>query len=379
MKAINIAIYSLILFSSCNQQQNDKAADAKQSKDSTVSSDLVEVSSEQLKNADIVLGMPELREMHTSLKVSGVIDVPPQNIVSVSIAMGGYLKNTTMIPGERVNKGTLLAVLEDQQYIQIQQDYLTAISHLEYLKTDFERQKLLNESKSTSDKVFQQAKRDYDSQKILVKSLREKLLLIGVNPDALNEENISRGIRIYSPISGYITKVNFNIGKYVNPTDVLFEIINPSDLHVRLTVFENEAANLRVGQKLTFSTNGNPNEKYIASIHVITPNIEENRSTDVHCHFEGASKHIFPGTFVNAEIALNNASVRSVPEGAVVKWENKDCLLIQTSNNQFQLLPVETGVSTGGFIEIKTAIDDRKIVIKNAYTLLMKMKNNSEE
>ncbi len=379
MKAINIAIYSLILFSSCNQQQNDKAADAKQSKDSTVSSDLVEVSSKQLKNADIVLGMPELREMHTSLKVSGVIDVPPQNIVSVSIAMGGYLKNTTMIPGERVNKGTLLAVLEDQQYIQVQQDYLTAISHLEYLKTDFERQKSLNESKSTSDKVFQQAKRDYDSQKILVKSLREKLLLIGVNPDALNEENISRGIRIYSPISGYITKVNFNIGKYVNPTDVLFEIINPSDLHVRLTVFENEAANLRVGQKLTFSTNSNPNEKYTASIHVITPNIEENRSTDVHCHFEGASKNIFPGTFVNAEIALNNASVRSVPEGAVVKWENKDCLFIQTSNNKFQLLPIETGVSTGGFVELKTAIDDRKIVIKNAYTLLMKMKNNSEE
>ncbi len=379
MKAINIAIYSLILFSSCNQQQNDKAADAKQSKDSTVSSDLVEVSSKQLKNADIVLGMPELREMHTSLKVSGVIDVPPQNIVSVSIAMGGYLKNTTMIPGERVNKGTLLAVLEDQQYIQVQQDYLTAISHLEYLKTDFERQKSLNESKSTSDKVFQQAKRDYDSQKILVKSLREKLLLIGVNPDALNEENISRGIRIYSPISGYITKVNFNIGKYVNPTDVLFEIINPSDLHVRLTVFENEAANLRVGQKLTFSTNSNPNEKYTASIHVITPNIEENRSTDVHCHFEGASKNIFPGTFVSAEIALNNANVTSVPEGAVVKWENRNCLFVQRSSNQFQLLPIETGVSTGGFVELKTAIDDRKIVIKNAYTLLMKMKNNSEE
>ena len=379
MKVIYIAIYSLILFTSCKEQQTVDAADASQPKKAVISSDVVVVSAEQLKNADIVLGMPEVREMNTSLKVSGVIDVPPQNIVSVSIAMGGYLKNTTMIPGQGVRKGTVLAELEDQQYIQLQQDYLTALSHLEYLKTDFDRQKTLNESKSTSDKVFQQAKRDYDSQKILVKSLREKLLLIGVNPDALNEENISRGVRIYSPINGYVTKVNFNIGKYINPTDVLFEIVDPSDLHVRLTVFENEAANLRAGQKLTFSTNSNPTVKYTAYIHLITPNIEENRSTDVHCHFEGAPRNIFPGTFVNADIALNDAKVTAVPEEAVVKWENKEYLFVQASSNQFQLLSIETGVSNNGFVEIKTVVGSQKVVIKNAYTLLMKMKNNSEE
>jgi cobalt-zinc-cadmium efflux system membrane fusion protein len=159
----------------------------------------------------------------------------------------------------------------------------------------------------------------------------------------------------------------------------LFEIIDPSDLHVRLTVFENEAANLRAGQKLTFSTNSNPTVKYTASIHLITPNIEENRSTDVHCHFEGTPRNIFPGTFVNADIALNNAKVTAVPEEAIVKWENKLYLFVQASSNQFQLLPIETGVSNKGFVEIKTGLDARKIVIKNAYTLLMKMKNNSEE
>ena len=93
MKVIYIAIYSLILFTSCKEQQTVDAADASQPKKAVISSDVVVVSAEQLKNADIVLGMPEVREMNTSLKVSGVIDVPPQNIVSVSIAMGGYLKN----------------------------------------------------------------------------------------------------------------------------------------------------------------------------------------------------------------------------------------------------------------------------------------------
>jgi cobalt-zinc-cadmium efflux system membrane fusion protein len=261
----------------------------------------------------------------------------------------------------------------------LQQDYLTAKNRLQYVEADYNSQKGLNETKATSDKIFQQAQSDFNNQKILVSSLAEKLRLLGIMPETLNENNISRSVNIYAPIAGFVTKVNVNIGKYVNPTDVLFELINPDDLHVRLTIFENDASNLSVGQKLVCTTNSHPDVKYIATIHLITPNIGEDRTTEVHCHLDKYNKELFPGTYLNAAIELNNAKVTAVPEDAVVKWDNKYYLFSVEDKNKYKLIPVEIGTSNNGYIEIKSTLPVKAIVIKNAYTILMKMKNNGEE
>jgi cobalt-zinc-cadmium efflux system membrane fusion protein len=375
-----ILLCCVFLFA-CTATKKDKeiTTDNKTSVTENVVADIVVLSPAQLKSANIISGIIEKREMHKIIKVSGVIDVPPSNIVSISIPLGGYLKKTSLIPGTLVKKGAVLATLEDPSYIQLQEDYLTSKSKLTYLEADFNRQKTLSETKATSDKLFQLAKSEYESQKYMVKALSEKLKLIGLNPLSLNENNISRAVDFYAPISGYVTKVNVNIGKYVSPTDVLFEIVDPSDLHLRLTVFENDASNLKIGNKVTYYINNNINEKHKATIIVFTPNINENRSTDVHCHLASAVKNLYPGTFVNAEIELNNAKVNAIPEEAIVKWENKPHVFLKVANDSYKLVPVVTGLVTNGFIEIITPLGSQEVVTKNAYTLMMKLKNSAEE
>lgn len=345
----------------------------------SIETGIVNLTTAQLKMADLQFDNVQSTSVHKTLKVSGHMDVPPSNIVSISIPMGGYVKNTSLIPGSLVKKGSIIATMEDQSYIQLQQDYLTAKSKLEFLEADYVRQKGLNETKATSDKIYQLAKSDFESQKFLVKSLSEKLKLIGLNPASLNENNISRTIQFTAPINGYVTKVNVNIGKYVNPTDVLFEIIDPSDLHLRLTVLENDATNLKIGNTVNFYTNTNPTKKQVAHIAVITPNIDEESTTDVHCHLVNEKINLFPGTFVNAEVELNNARVKAIPEDAIVKWQNKDFVFVKTNETEFKMIPVVTGVSSNGLIEIQTDLGTQQIVIKNAYTLLMKLKNSGEE
>lgn len=260
----------------------------------------------------------------------------------------------------------------------MQQDYLTAKSRLEYLEADFNRQRDLNTTKSTSDKIYQLAKSDFESQKYLVKSLHEKLKLIGIEPAQLNEATISRAINFNAPISGYITKVNVNIGKYVTATDVLFEIVDPSDLHLRLIVFENDASSLKIGNEVLFTTNNDLSKKHKAHIAVITPNINEERTTEVHCHLVNEQVKLYPGTYVNAEVALNNVKVAALPEEAIVKWENKPFVFVKQADQSYKLVSVDIGVTTNGFVEVKTDLKGQDIVLKNAYTLLMKLKNSSE-
>jgi len=368
---------SMLLLLACNGIKNDKTESKKTDViTDTLISEVVTLSAEQLKNAHLSLGSIQIKAMHKVLKVNGLIDVPPSNIVSISIPMGGYLKKMNLIPGKLVKKGDLLAVMEDPSYIELQQDYLTSKSKLVYLEADFIRQRDLNTTKAVSDKVFQLAKSDFESQKYLVKSLSEKLKLLGIDPLVLNENNISRAVNFNSSINGYITKVNVNIGKYVSPTDVLFEIIDPSDLHLRLIVYENDATNLKVGNKVSFYTNNNINQKYLATVVVITPNINEERTTEVHCHLVNENLHLYPGTFANAEIELNNASVNALPEESVVKWQNKPFVFVKVDSNNFKMVPVEIGVSNNGFVEIKTDLGIQQVVLTNAYTLLMQLKNN---
>lgn len=370
-------IFFLVLFYSCGSKKEPETQAA------AVNETTVHLTDAQLKNANISTGKPEQKNISSVLKVSGAIDVPPQNMVSISVPLGGYLKTTQLLPGMQVRKGQSIATMEDQQYIQLQQDYLTARAKLVFSEGEYNRQRELNQSKAVSDKVFQQAEANYKTDKVLVKSLSEKLKLIGINPETLDENSLSRSINIYSPIDGYVSKVNVNIGKYANPSDVLFEIVNPVDIHLALTVFEKDVDKLYVGQKLVAYTNSNPAKKYTCEIILIGKDLAQDRSVEVHCHFEQYDSSLIPGMFMNAEIETKNNTASALPEEAIVSFEGKQFVFAEKSPNDFELLEVKTGTTENSFTEIfwndAGTESTRTYVTKGAYTLLMTMKNTPDE
>jgi len=375
-----ILFFSILIAAGCN---GDKKAEVKTEETVTATETTVQLTDDQMKNAGIATGKLELKNISAVLKVSGTIDVPPQNIVSVSVPLGGYLRSTRLLPGMHVSKGQSIATLEDPQYIQLQQDYLTAKAKLVYAEQEYNRQKELNQSKASSDKVLQQAQAELTSQNIMVRSLAEKLRLININPDRLSAGTITRSISIFSPINGFVSKVNVNIGKYSNPSDVLFEIINPADIHLALDIFEKDVNNLFTGQKLLAYTNTNPTKKYPCKIILIGKDFSADRAVEVHAHFEAYDKTLIPGTFMNAEIETQNSNAYVLPTDAIVTYENKQYVFVEKGKNIFEITEVPPGNAQNGFTEITDeaakTLADKKIVVNGAYNLLMKMKNTSDE
>lgn len=336
----------------------------------------------QLKSAALTFGKLEIKTISSSIKVNGKIDVPPQNLVSVSVPMGGFLKSTKLLPGMHLSKGEVIATLEDQQYIQLQEDYLTTKSKLELAELEFNRQKDLNQSKASSDKLFQQARATFQSLKISQSALSEKLRLININPKTLNENNISKSIQLFSPFSGYVSKVNVNIGKYVNPSDVLFELVDPSDIHLNLNVFEKDLIQLAVGQKVVAFTNSRPNVKYDCSIILISQDIASDRTAEVHCHFDKYDRALLPGMYMNAEIDLKNSKSFAVPEESVVSFEGRNYLFVKSNlKNTFEFREAEIGNTENGWTQVLNSeiFENQQIVLKGSYGLLMALKNKSEE
>jgi len=377
MKSTYLFLLVSLLWMGCSpKEKKTETNDLK-----TNNEQLAELNEAQLKSANIKLGTLEEKTIASIIKVNGKIDVPPQNMVSVSMPLGGYLKSTKLLPGMHINKGEVIATMEDQQYIQLQQEYLTAKSKLTFIEAEFERQKELNQSKAASDKVLQQIQMEFTNQKVALKSLAEKLKLININPNSVTENNISKSVNIYSPINGFVSKVNVNIGKYVNPADVLFELVNPSDIHLNLMVFEKDLDELSIGQKLVAFTNNNPNLKHPCEIILISKDLSNERYAEVHCHFEDYDKTLIPGMYMNAEIETKSNKALTLPEDAIVNFEGKHYIFISLSKGKFEMIEVTLGLKENGFIEIKnsSAIEQKKVVISGAYTLLMSLKNKAEE
>ena len=343
----------------------------------------VSLTDAQFKNANIELGKIENRTLSTVLKLNGKIDVPPQNMVSVSMPLGGFLKSTSLLPGMHVKKGDIIATMEDQQYILLQQEYLTAKTKLTFLDNEYRRQKELNLSKASRDKVFQQIEMDYKSQKIVVSALAEKLRLINIHPENLDESTLSRSVNLYSSIDGFVSKVNVNIGKYVNPSDILFELINPEDIHLNLKVFEKDLNKLSIGQTLMAYNNNQPNKKHPCVIILISQDLSADRSAEVHCHFEDYDKTLLPGMYMNANIEINSTAAAAISDEAIVSHDGKDFVFVCTSKNNFEMIEIQKGSTENNFTEITGAsgreVAQLKIVVKGAYSLLMQLKNTSEE
>lgn len=365
-----------VLLNSCAAKTTDQQPAAKTS----AKENIAKLTPDQIRNAGIATAFPQARLVSSVLRLNGKIDVPPQNMASISAPMGGYLKSTNLLPGMFIQKGQVLAVLEDQQYIQLQQDYLSVSARIEYLETEYERQKSLNTSKSVSDKTYQQAEADFRAQQVAMSALAEKLRLVGINPRQLSAERISRSVNIYSPISGYVSRVNVNTGKYLAPTEVLFDLINPSEIHLALKVFEKDLDKIRKGQSVLAFTNSRPERKIPCEVILVGKDLSAERTAEIHCHFQKYEPGLMPGTFMNAELALESRNATVLPDEAIVSFEGKE-FIFTSGTEGFVMTAVQTGNSENGMTEIlsPTGLQGTLCVTKGAYSLLMFLKNKSDQ
>lgn len=385
LKTIFILSALIIALTAC-KQGNTKVAEKEAE---VLPEDIVELRDDQLKLANIETGVIELRSLSGTLKVSGIVSVSPQNIATVCMPLGGFVKSISLMPGNSVGKGQTLAILENQEFVDIQQNYLEAQNKLEFAEAEFRRHSALYKDDVYSQKNLQQVTAEYKNLKAQVKALEQKLALIGIDPNKLNEDNISRSVAITSPISGFVKSINTNIGKFVAPTDVLFEIVNSDKLLLELTLFEKDADKVTTGQKIRFFIN-NETEQHEAVIYQTGRTISADRTYKVYASVNGICKNVIPGMYVNAMIEASGIRAASLPSDAIVSFDDKDYIFVFDRKKvesgkpftEYKMIEVQIGVSDNGFTEIVLPkgfdISKAKVVIKGAYNLLSAKKNAGE-
>lgn len=348
---------------------------------------IVVLNEKQIQLANIQLGKIEKRQMSATIKVNGKLEVPPQQNITISIPYGGFLKNTTLLEGMLVRKGQILAELSHPDYIQFQQDYIILKAQMEFEKANYYRQKELNNNNVSTLKEYQQAQADYATAKAKVAALEQKLKMLHLDPKKIADGKIFASIKIRSPITGYVTLINSNVGAFVPAGSELFRIVDTRHLHVELTAFEKDLPSLKIGQSIRLVL-GNEQKNRQAHVYLIGKEISPERAVRIHGHLDKEDANLIPGTYLKAWIDTDIAKVNSLPTQAVVQYEGATYIFIKqkqlTNNGEsiFQKVKVIQGISADDYVEVilpENFDKNTEVVTYGAFDLLSKMNLSEEE
>ena len=368
----------------------------------------VRLSPAQMQAIGLKLGPLQNRNLTATTKVTGELEVPPQSEASVSATVGGNVQVIKVIEGENVKKGHTLALLSHPDLVQMQVDLQEAASRLQYLEQEYKRQQRLYEQKVGSGRDLQEATSNYNTNKAQVEGLKSRLRILGLNPNTILTGKIIQSIPVVSPISGAVQKVNVNTGQYVSPQEQMFTIVDRSQIHADLMVFENDMGKVKVGQKVYFTVANSADKEYTATVYNISPAFEKDvKAVHLHADIAGSVKNLIPGTYIEGRIAVDSTTALALPEEAIVQDGDQTFIFVKvgeaaaeeehaeevTTNKKnaskvtskvwvFKQIPVATGASANGWMEVKlleTIPDNAQVAYSGAYNLISEMKKGSTE
>ena len=367
------AFFLIFLVFSCGKSDTKSKGinESSEINEASTNKDLIIVTKAQFQGEDMKLASAQDLPFPNYIKTTGIIDVPPNSKAIISAYIGGYIKNSPLLIGDKVKKGQALLTIENLEFIQMQQDYIEIAEQLTYLRSEYERQKELYSENISSKKSFLKAESDYKKTSAMYNGLRKKLQMLNISPTSVEAGNLTSISTIYAPISGSITDIGVSTGSYVSPADRIMEIVNVDHIHLELKVFEKDVLKIKKGQKVIFRIPESTNESFEGDIHLIGKSIDKNRTVKVHAHIDHDEKHNFiVGMFVESDILIEDNTSRGLPESAIIDINDKNYVLILKSEDKesYTFLKKELliGENYNGFNKI---IDNSSILDTDQFLL----------
>ena len=388
---VTIIIASVVFFVSCGSKDNKDEAKTEETpkEDEPENPDEALLTAQQMKTIGIELGSIEQKQLTASLKTNGVLKVPNQNKASINSVYSGVINTLLVQPGNTVSKGQAIATITNPEFIQVQSEYLGINSKIVLAEQEYNRQKELNEGNAGALKNLQAAESNLKALRTSKSSLEQQIRLMGINPSSLSNGKLISVLAVRSPISGVVSNVLVKMGSYVDVTTVVAEVVDNSQLHLDLFVYEKDLPKLKNNQTIHFTVTNNPSKEYDAQIFSLGSSFEnESKAVSVHAMVKGDKTGLIDGMNVTANISLDKATLPAIPTEAIVSHQGLDYIFIvdtvDAKNNitTFKRIPVAKGTSDVGYSEItllKDVPEGAKVVIKGAFFILAKQTNIGEE
>ena len=323
---------------------------------------------------------PEYRKRVTVLQTNGKVQFNEERLVRVNAPLTGRVVEVLARPGDVVEPGHHLLMLDSPDLGSAKSDYAKAVSDLDRSEKALNLARDLFEVKANSEKEIRDAENDYRKAVAEKERAASRLLALGV-PEAQLKDVASRidtttKIVVSAPRGGVIVERNVTPGQVVSfgqsdtPAN-LFVIADLSTMWVLADVYEPDVPKVRQGQTVKITLPCCPDKPYEGRVAYVSDSVDpQTRTIKVRAIVPNHDRLLKAEMFVRVSLDTGSSMVLAIPQSAVHVDEGQTFVLVEREKGNYERRPVKVGADLDGAIEVLDGITAQDRIVSTGSILL---------
>jgi membrane fusion protein, heavy metal efflux system len=340
-----LLLCSILALSACKKATVHEA--------SNTESDAMRVFAPESLQAQIQVSEVVSQEMSDTLRAAGQIDFDEQALTRIGASVTGRVTQIQATLGQVVNKGDTLALINSSELSGSQLAYLKARSEKELHRRNMERAKTLFQADVISAAELNRRESEYEIASAETRAAQDQLRVLGVSPKSIERlastGTIDSVASVMATIKGVVVERKIAAGQVVQPSDVLFAVVDLSRVWAVAQVPEQQVGQVKVGQSVSIEVPALGHEKLEGKLIYVGQTVNpESRTVLVRTELDNKSGRLKPSML--ASMLIESAPVQRlvVPITAVVRQDDADHVFVEMSANNFRLTPVKLAAEQNG-------------------------------
>ena len=289
-------------------------------------------------------------------------------------------------PGDHVEAGAPLFAIDASEYVQGQNDLVTAVAGVDKAKSRVElattvekRQRELLAIRGGALKDLEQAQSDLigaqgdlRSAEIALAAVRNRLRILGRSDAEIDRlekvDKIGAEAIVNAPIAGTVIQRKVGLGQYINvgATDPVFTVGSLDTVWLIANVRESDAPRMKVGQPVEVSVLAYPNRVFNAKLSYVAPALDPTtRRLPVRAEIANPGRELLPEMFATFRIISGDARMAAaVPADAVI-YEGAQARVWVARPDQKAVVTrsIEVGDTVNGLVEVRKGLQVGETVV----------------
>lgn len=363
----------LFLMNGCSASETDEGSDGANERAIDLS-DRVRLSKQALDSLRLTYATAEDRTLTPSLQVPAELTPDPDRRATVGSRVAGRVVRVHVVTGDTVRAGELLVDLESEDVGRARAERVAAAARVNVARRAATRARGLLEGRITSERAVEEAEGALAIAEADLSAVETRLSTFGISPGEDFGEHPAR-VRLSCPIAGTVVGRSVSIGQWVEPADVLVEVVDLDEMWLRASVYERDMRYVEVGQTVEVSVRAYPGETFEGRIGQVSDVLDlETRSVPIRVVLPNSERHLKPGMFATAHIQGTHAHeprrLLAVPLAAIQEVDGHQAVFVRLEEGVFELRQVHTGERAANQVEILNGLSAGDEIVAEGSFLL---------
>ena len=317
----------------------------------------------------------EVMPFSETLRVSGKVEFDEQRVARIGATVTGRVTEILAMPGQEIDRGTVLARINSTELGQTQLAYLKARAANELAARAYDRAQILFKEDVIAKADLQRRQSEAETTSAERRAMADQLRVLGMLPeqiDALGKTgNVNSIAPVTSSIDGTVVERKIVLGQVVQPSDALFTVADLSEVWITAQVPEQEASLLAVDQPMQIEIPALANQHFEGKLVYVGELVSnETRTIPARTVLVNKDRMIKPGMLATLLISGKPTDRPVVPAAAVVREDGYDHVFIALGDNHYKLTVVKLGPETNGVRPVLSGLEPGTLIVtQQAYHL----------